>query len=107
VDEPESVHVTHALSQLLEDVAGALLCHPLALVWLLQAVLEQVAPLCVLGHDVGLTIELEAVEDFDDAVALFAHSHGINFRDSILLCQLSVLLGVDCLDGDELACEFV
>ena len=59
-------------------MSGALLCQPLALVRLLEAVLEKVPTLCELGHDVGLVMQLKAVENSDDIVAVFALMHGIN-----------------------------
>ena len=106
VDEALFVHVADALSDLLDNVAGAMLGHPFVLVWLSEAVLKEVATLGVLADEVSCVSNFEVVDEADDVVALLAEVHGLSFRSVVLAGEALVLLGRDSFDSNLDASNF-
>ncbi len=106
MDEVLFVHVADALCDLLDNVAGAMLGHPFGLVWLSEAILEEVATLGVLADEVSCVSNLEVVDEANDVVALLAEVHGISFGSVMLAGEALILFGWDSFDCDFDASNF-
>ncbi len=98
VDEVLFVHVADALGDLLDNMAGAMLGHPSGLVWLSEAVLEEIATLGEFADEISCIANFEVVDKADDVVAFLAEVHGLGFGSVVLAGKALVLFGRDSFD---------
>ena len=73
------------------------------MVFLGEAVIEQVAAFGILADDDGLIIILEVIDEIDYVLAVAAEKHGVSLGDVVFLLESVVLARLDGLDGDSLA----
>lgn len=73
------------------------------MVFLGEAVVEQVAAFGILADDDGLIIIFEVIDEVNHILAVAAEKHGVSLGDVVFLLESVVLARLDGLDGDSLA----
>ncbi len=94
------VHLSYSTCYLFENMMSLRLCHPSILAGLLEAVVEQVAPLSILGHQIGVSVHCESLDEVHDALVLARLMYRPNFRNTVHLFLFFIKSGVHDFDSD-------
>jgi len=75
------------------------------LVFLGEAVVEQVTAFSILADDDGLSIIFEVIDEVNHILAVAAEKHGVSLGDVVFLLESVVLARLDGLNRDFLASD--
>ena len=101
------VHLSYSTCYLLENMMSLPLCHPSVLEGLLKAVVEQVAPLRIPGHQISVPVQCESLDEVHDALVLVRLMHRPDFRYTVHLLLFFIKIGVHNFDRDSEPSDFV